>query len=160
LLITWSKTLAAAVVPQLERHLATLSRSELTRECLERFGAIILARDEAEALSLTNSIAPEHLHIQTKQLDEHAEAITNAGAIFLGPHTPVAVGDYAAGPSHVLPTGGTARFAHGLNANDFLKPVSIVKLDAAGLEGLGHAIETVAQVEGMTGHAKSVSERR
>lgn len=160
LLITWSRQLAEAITPQLERHLTTLSRSELTKECLERFGAIIVARDEAEALELTNSIAPEHLHIQTTKLDEHAEAITNAGAIFLGPHTPVAVGDYAAGPSHVLPTGGTARFAHGLNANDFLKPVSIVKLDAAGLSDLGDAIETVAQVEGLTGHARSVSARR
>lgn len=159
LLITWSKTLAEAVIPSLERHLGTLSRSELTRECLERFGAIIVARDEKEALGLTNSIAPEHLHIQTRDLEGHAEAITHAGAIFLGPHTPVAVGDYAAGPSHVLPTGGTARFAHGLNANDFLKPVSIVKLDASGLSHMASAIETVAQVEGLTGHARSVSDR-
>ncbi len=159
LLITWSRSLAEAVLPQLEHHLATLSRSDLTRECLERFGAIIIARDEAEALRLTNDIAPEHLHIQTKNLDDHAEAITNAGAIFLGPHTPVAVGDYAAGPSHVLPTGGTSRFAHGLNANDFLKPVSIVKLDAQGLNQLAKSIETVANVEGLTGHAKSVTDR-
>ncbi len=160
LLITWSKTLAQKVIPQLEHHLGTLSRGDLTRECLERFGAIIIARDAAEAIKLTNDIAPEHLHIQTKNLDEHAEAITNAGAIFLGPHTPVAVGDYAAGPSHVLPTGGTARFAHGLNANDFLKPTSIVKLDAAGLEQLGSSIEFLAEVEGLTGHAKSVNARR
>ena len=72
----------------------------------------------------------------------------------------MAVGDYAAGPSHVLPTGGTARFAHGLNANDFLKPTSIVKLDAAGLEQLGPSIEFLAEVEGLTGHAKSVNARR
>ncbi len=160
LLITWSHKLAEAVVPQLERHLSTLSRSELTRESLERFGAIIVARDEAEAIALTNSIAPEHLHIQTSKLEEHAEAVTHAGAIFLGPHTPVAVGDYAAGPSHVLPTGGTARFAHGLNANDFLRPASIVKLDSAGLDHLGDAIELVAGVEGLTGHAESVRARR
>ena len=160
LLITWSNKLAEAVVPQLERHLSTLSRSELTRESLERFGAIIVARDEAEAIALTNSIAPEHLHIQTSKLEEHAEAVTYAGAIFLGPHTPVAVGDYAAGPSHVLPTGGTARFAHGLNANDFLRPASIVKLDSAGLDHLGDAIELVAGVEGLTGHAESVRARR
>ncbi len=160
LLITWSKELAEKVIPKLEYHLGTLSRGDLTRECLERFGAIILARDEAEAIKLTNDIAPEHLHIQTKTLDEHAEAITNAGAIFLGPHTPVAVGDYAAGPSHVLPTGGTARFAHGLNANDFLKPTSIVKLDEASLNLLGDSIELLAAVEGLTGHAQSVHARR
>ncbi|MFT3882534.1 MAG: histidinol dehydrogenase [Gemmatales bacterium] len=160
LLVTWSKTLAEKVVPQLEYHLNTLSRGDLTRECLERFGAIIIAREEAEAIRLTNDIAPEHLHIQTKNLDEHAEVITNAGAIFLGPHTPVAVGDYAAGPSHVLPTGGTARFAHGLNANDFLKPTSIVKLDSAGLNLLGDSIELLAGVEGLTGHAQSVNARR
>ena len=159
LLITWSRKLAEAVPAQLERHLSSLSRGDLTRECLERFGAIILARDEAEALRITNEIAPEHLHIQTNQLEEHAEAIRNAGAIFLGAYTPVAVGDYAAGPSHVLPTGGTARFAHGLNANDFLKPMSIVKLDQAALNQLAKAIETVALVEGLTGHARSVTER-
>ncbi|MBL8824477.1 MAG: histidinol dehydrogenase [Planctomycetia bacterium] len=160
LLITWSSSLADQVKTKLEYHLNSLSRSELINESLERFGAIIVARDEDEAITLTNSIAPEHLHIQTRQCDEHADRITNAGAIFLGPHTPVAVGDYAAGPSHVLPTGGTARFAHGLNANDFLKPMSIVKLDQTGLDQMADSIETIAAIEGLTGHAKSVSDRR
>lgn len=160
LLITWSKKLTEEVVPCLEQHLSRLSRSDLTRESLERFGAIVLAKNEAEAIALTNSIAPEHLHIQTGNLEHHAEQIIHAGAIFLGTHTPVAVGDYAAGPSHVLPTGGTARFAHGLNANDFLRPTSIVRLDAVGLEHLGNAIALLANVEGLTGHAESVKARR
>jgi histidinol dehydrogenase len=97
--------------------------------------------------------------VQTRDADELSERLTNAGAIFLGPHTPVAVGDYAAGPSHVLPTGATARFAHGLCANDFLKPTSIVKLDAEGLKALAPAIETLASVEGLPGHARSVTAR-
>jgi histidinol dehydrogenase len=159
LLITWSRQLAPVLTKHLERHLGTLSRGELTRESLECFGAIILARDEEEAVALTNSIAPEHLHIQTRDPETLADRITNAGAIFLGPHTPVAVGDYAAGPSHVLPTGGTARFAHGLSANDFLKPTSIVRLDANGLKNLAGAITTLAGVEGLPGHALSVTAR-
>jgi histidinol dehydrogenase len=159
LLITWSRSLADAVVPHLEAHLKTLARGDLARESLERFGAIILARHVDEAVALTNQIAPEHLHVQTRNADALAERLTNAGAIFLGPHTPVAVGDYAAGPSHVLPTGATARFAHGLSANDFLKPTSIVQLDAEGLKNLAGAIETLATVEGLPGHAKSVTAR-
>lgn len=160
LLITWDPKLAQAVLPELEKHLRTTARGDLTRESLERFGAIIVARNQDEAVRLTNEIAPEHLHIQTEDAEALSKRITSAGAIFLGPYTPVAVGDYAAGPSHVLPTGGTARFAHGLSANDFLKPTSIIRLDAEGLRGLAPAIELMAAVEGLPGHGLSVSQRR
>jgi histidinol dehydrogenase len=160
LLITWDPKLAQAVLPELEKHLRTTARGDLTRESLERFGAIIVARNQDEAVRLTNEIAPEHLHIQTEDAEALSERITSAGAIFLGPYTPVAAGDYAAGPSHVLPTGGTARFAHGLSANDFLKPTSIIRLDAEGLRGLAPAIELMAAVEGLPGHGLSVSQRR
>jgi histidinol dehydrogenase len=159
LLITWDNGLAEAVMPELDTHLTATSRGDLTREALERFGAIIVARHQDEAVRLTNEIAPEHLHIQTENADTLAERITNAGAIFIGPYTPVAVGDYAAGPSHVLPTGGTARFAHGLSANDFLKPTSMMRLDTEGLRALAPAIELMASVEGLPGHKMSVSKR-
>ncbi len=113
LLITWEPDLIDRVLAAIDDQLARLSRGDLARESLERFGALILARDEDEAVALTNLIAPEHLHISTSDPFRLADRLTNAGAIFLGHETPVAVGDYAAGPSHVLPTGGTARWASG-----------------------------------------------
>src|SRR3954468_3061129 len=110
-LITWEPDLIDRVADELARQLDHLSRGELARESLERFGALILVRDEDEAVALTNLIAPEHLHVSTSDPERLAERLTNAGAIFLRQHAPVAVGDSAAGPSHVLPTGGTARWS-------------------------------------------------
>ena len=108
-LITWEPDLIDRVADALDEQLGRLSRGDLARDSLERFGALISVRDEDEAVALTNLIAPEHLHISASDPERIAERIPNAGAIFLGHDTPVAVGDYAAGPSHVLPTGGTAR---------------------------------------------------
>src|SRR4051794_26934431 len=120
-LITWEPDLIDRVDEALAEQLSRLSRGDLARDSLERFGALILVRDEDEAIALTNQIAPEHLHVSTADPDRLAERLTNAGAIFLGHETPVAVGDYAAGPSHVLPTGGTAPRAPGASANRFLQ---------------------------------------
>src|SRR6059058_2851329 len=131
-LVTWEPDLIDRVADALVQQLAMLSRGDLARESLERFGALILVRDEDEAVELTNLIAPEHLHVSTADPDRLAERLTNAGAIFLGHDAPVAVGDYAAGPSHVLPTGGTARWASGLSANDFLKRSSLISVNAEG----------------------------
>src|SRR4029078_1396322 len=103
---------------------------------LETFGALVLARDEAQAAEWTNLLGPEHLHIMTREPKALAERIDNAGAIFLGPYSPVALGDYAAGPSHVLPTGGTARFASGLSAIDFLRRTSVLSFTEQGLAAL------------------------
>src|SRR5262249_15438420 len=111
LLMPWHVPLWAAVSTELSKQLATLPRGAQARESLERFGAFIHAGDADEALRLANGIAPEHIHIQARDADRLAERIDSAGAVFIGPYTPVAVGDYVAGPSHVLPTGGTARFA-------------------------------------------------
>ena len=108
-LITWHEPLIAAVKSALEQQLSTLSRGDLARQCLEDYGALILARDETEAAELTDLLAPEHLHISMDEPDRMLSRIQNAGAIFLGHYTPVALGDYIAGPSHVLPTGGTAQ---------------------------------------------------
>ena len=113
--------------------MASFERGELARQSLEEFGAVILARDADEAWPLADEIAPEHLHIATENAEALAEKIRHAGAIFLGNYTPVALGDYAAGPSHVLPTSGTARFASGLSANDFLRANSILHFSGEGL---------------------------
>ena len=112
---------------------AGLSRGGLARDSLERFGALVLVRDEDEAIAISNQIAPEHLHVSTAEPKRLLPRLTNAGAIFLGHFAPVAAGDYAAGPSHVLPTGGTARWASGLSANDFLKRSSLIALSRDGL---------------------------
>lgn len=158
-LITWEPGLIERVVEALGRQLETLSRSDLAREALEQFGALILVKDEAEAIALTNLIAPEHLHLSTSDADRLSESMTNAGAIFLGHDAPVAVGDYAAGPSHVLPTGGTARWASGLCSNDFLKRTSIIHVNREGLEKLAPDIRRLADKEGLTAHRWSVDIR-
>src|SRR5262249_24994390 len=125
ILVTWHAPLIEEVQGYLEQQLERLPRGTLARESLESFGALVLARDAAEGVACANQLAPEHLHIQTREPQRLADAVDNAGAIFLGPYAPVALGDYVAGPSHVLPTGGTARFASGLSANDFLRRSSV-----------------------------------
>src|SRR5204863_122672 len=122
-------------------------------------GAFILVRDINEAATLTNQLAPEHLHIQTRDPEAFADRIESAGAMFLGHFTPVALGDYAAGPSHVLPTGGTARFTSGLTANDFLRCSSVLSFTLRGMKHLAEDVVRLAEKEGLTGHAHSVSIR-
>ncbi|NNJ24492.1 histidinol dehydrogenase [Alienimonas chondri] len=158
-LVTWHEPLIAAVEEAIETQLATLSRADLIRPSLDAYGASMLARDEAEACELTDELATEHLHIQTSDPERLAEKITNAGAIFLGHHTPVALGDYYAGPSHVLPTGGTARFANGLCVNDFLKRSSVIRYDEAALGDAADDVVRLAEKEALTAHAASVSIR-
>ena len=159
ILITWEADLIDRVAAALDDQLARLSRGDLARDSLERFGALILVKDEDEAIDLTNQIAPEHLHVSTSDPDRLAGRLTNAGAIFLGHETPVAVGDYAAGPSHVLPTGGTARWASGLSANDFLKKTSMIWVDRDGLNALAPDIRMLADKEGLSAHRYSVDIR-
>jgi histidinol dehydrogenase len=159
ILITWEPDLIDRVAEALDEQLSRLSRGDLARDSLERFGALILVRDEDEAIELANQIAPEHLHVSTSDPDRLAARLTNAGAIFLGHETPVAVGDYAAGPSHVLPTGGTARWASGLSANDFLKKTSMIWVDREGLEALAPDIRMLADKEGLSAHRYSVDIR-
>ena len=159
ILITWEADLIDRVADAVEEQLGRLSRGDLARDSLERFGALILVKDENEAVDLTNKIAPEHLHGSTSDPDRLAARLTNAGAIFLGHETPVAVGDYAAGPSHVLPTGGTARWASGLTSNDFLKKTSLIWVDRDGLEALAPDIRMLADKEGLSAHRYSVDVR-
>ncbi len=158
-LITWQPGLIDAVRQALETQLAKLPRGELALAGLNEFGALIHVRDEKQAAELTDLLAPEHLHISTVHPEELLDRIQNAGAIFLGHNTPVAVGDYFAGPSHVLPTGGTARFANGLCANDFLKRSSVIWFNHDALEDAADDIRRLAETEGLTAHAASVDIR-
>ncbi|WP_437206030.1 histidinol dehydrogenase [Planctomicrobium sp. SH664] len=158
-LVTWHPPLIDAVTAELERQLATLERGDLARQSLEDYGALILARDEIEAAGLADQLATEHLHISTAHPETMLSRVQNAGAIFLGHYTPVALGDYVAGPSHVLPTGGTARFANGLCANDFLKRSSVISYNRAALADDADLVRTMADVEGLTAHRSSVDIR-
>lgn len=160
ILIGWDENVLDAIVSEVEKRLSRIDRGELARESLEEFGAIILARDPEEACALSDEIAPEHLHIATENPEELAERISNAGAIFLGNYTPVALGDYAAGPSHVLPTSGTARFASGLTCNDFIRANSIIAFSQEGLDRLAADVETIAAKEGLGAHSESVAIRK
>jgi len=159
LLVTWHEPLLEETQEALGNLLPTLERGELARESLEQFGAFVLTRDQDEAVACVNELAPEHLHIATRDADALVDRIDNAGAIFLGHYSPVALGDYAAGPSHVLPTGGTARFTNGLSANDFLRRSSILKYSRSGLANLADDVCLLAEKEGLTGHAASVKVR-
>lgn len=159
ILVTWHAPLMDEIVDALQKRLAKLSRADVARDCLERYGALVLAPSKEAAIECTNALAPEHLHIQTQDPDAVLDDIDNAGAVFLGPFTPVAVGDYAAGPSHVLPTGGTARFSSGLNANDFRKRTSILRFTRNGLKEIASDVIYLANKEGLTAHAASVELR-
>jgi histidinol dehydrogenase len=158
-LIGWDEKALDATVAELGRQLAGLERGELARQSLEEFGAVIVVADASEACALADEIAPEHLHIATENAEELVEKIHHAGAIFLGNYTPVALGDYAAGPSHVLPTSGTARFAAGLSANDFLRANSVLHFTRKGLENLWPDVRVLASKEGLTAHRASVEIR-
>ena len=158
-LITWHAPLIDQVRSALEDQVASLDRGNLARASLEQYGALVLARDADEAARLSDLLAPEHLHISTAQPEEMLARVQNAGAIFLGHYTPVAVGDYVAGPSHVLPTGGTARFANGLCASDFLKRSSVIEYDAIALEAAAPDVNLLAMKEGLTAHSASVNVR-
>jgi histidinol dehydrogenase len=158
-LVTWYEPLIEEVNEALAKKLAKLSRADLARDSLERYGALVLAPDKQGAIDCINELAPEHLHIQTRDPDAFVDEISSAGAVFLGPFTPVAVGDYAAGPSHVLPTGGTSRFSSGLNANDFRKRTSILRFTRNGLKEIAPDVVFLANAEGLTAHAASVEMR-
>jgi histidinol dehydrogenase len=159
ILITWSDLLLNEVTDVLAKQLAPLERGVLARQSLEDFGALILVGDADEACLLADEIASEHLHIAAENAETLLAQIPHAGAVFLGAYSPVALGDYAAGPSHVLPTGGTARWASGLSAADFVRTNSVIAFTKAGLELVAGDIHTFAQTEGLSAHWASVEAR-
>lgn len=156
ILVTNSEEVADGVLQEISRQIETSSRSDLIRESLDKFGFIVLTKDMNEAVDISNTLAPEHLLVMVKNEDEVLSGLKHAGAIFAGPFTPVAVGDYFAGPSHVLPTGGTARFFSGLSVNDFLKRTSVISYTEEVLRSAANDIITIAESEGLQAHADSV----
>ena len=158
-LVTPSRALADAVVAEIERQLPGLDRSEGLRRGLDRYSAVLVVPDLAAACEVANEFATEHLQIITADDDAAMARIRNAGAIFLGPHTTVPLGDYYAGPSHVLPTGGTARFFGPLSCNEFLKASSVLRYDAAALAADAADTAEFATREGLTAHANAVRVR-
>lgn len=158
-LLTPDEALGRAVVREVERQLPTLSRTATLRACLERGGWVILTRDLAEACELSNRCAPEHLELVVEDPDPWLERIHHAGAIFVGSHTPEPVGDYVAGPSHVLPTGGTARFSSPLHLDDFVRKTSVIRYDRARFEREAGTVIRLAEAETLDAHANAIRVR-
>jgi len=159
ILVTDSANLADAVEEAVERQLRTLPKAEIAGASWRDFGAIILVERLEDAIPLVDRLAPEHLEIETENAEELAAKVRNAGSIFLGSHTPEAIGDYVGGPNHVLPTARSARFSSGLGVLDFMKRTSILKCDAGALRALGPAAIALGRSEGLEAHARSVAIR-
>jgi histidinol dehydrogenase len=159
ILITDNAALADDVEAAVQSQLSTLPRAEIARASWNEFGAIILVQNLDEAAGLANAIAAEHLEIMTSDPEALAAQIRNAGAIFLGPHTPEAIGDYVGGSNHVLPTARSARFSSGLGVLDFMKRTSILKSGPDQLRALGPAAMTLGKAEGLEAHSRSVGLR-
>jgi histidinol dehydrogenase len=158
-LVTTSAELAAAVRAEVLRQLSGLGRAEIARRSIERFGAVFVVKDVSTAIDLSNRVAPEHLELHLRDAFAHLGRIRHAGAVFIGEHTPEPVGDYVAGPNHVLPTAGTARFASALSVEHFLKRTSVIHYSAAALRREAADIMRLAEVEGLGAHANTIRVR-
>jgi histidinol dehydrogenase len=156
ILLTTSRSLADAVVGEIEKQMATLPTAEVAREALRRNGLIGIVDSIEHAIALANEYAPEHLSIDHSEL---LDQIDNAGSIFIGPCSPEAAGDYASGPNHVLPTSGLGRVRGGLSAADFVKTISVQELSSDALRKLSPTIRRLARLEGLEAHARSVEAR-
>lgn len=159
ILVTTSAELAQRVNAELEKQLTPLSRESVARESLVHNGAIIVVNDLPEAFDLSNAYAPEHLCLLIEKPWDWISSVEHAGGIFIGESSPEVIGDYTAGPSHVMPTGGTARFSSPVNISDFVKVISVIGLNEEGLRKVGPAAATVARAEGLTAHAAAVERR-
>jgi histidinol dehydrogenase len=159
ILITTSREIAEKVDAEVERQLAGLVRKEIARKAIDRFGAIVVSPSLQESAEIANSIAPEHLELAVEKPFELLSLIKNAGAIFLGHYTPEPVGDYIAGPNHVLPTGGTARFFSPLSTDSFMKKSSLIFYTKEGLDKVGEAVMQIADVEGLEAHGNTIRVR-
>lgn len=159
-LITSSRKVAEATKKEVERQALLLPRKDIVLKSLENYGAIILVKDMAEACTLSNEMAPEHLEVATENPFSLLPKIKNAGAIFLGHYTPEPLGDYMAGPNHVLPTGKTARFFSPLSIDDFIKKSSILSFGQEAFEALSEDVITFAEAEGLSAHANAIKVRK
>ncbi len=156
MLVTSSGEMAKAVADAVEKQLKNLSRKEIAVESISRYSAIMVTSDIAAAIELSNQIAPEHLELHIKDPFEHIGQIRNAGAVFLGDYTPEPVGDYIAGPNHVLPTAGTARFASALSVDHFIKKTSLIHYSRNAFMDEAKDIIRLAEIEGLDAHVNSV----
>ena len=159
ILITDSLKLGEEVQKEIIKQTERLERKEIIKKSLNNYGAIIVVKDIEDGFKLCNEIAPEHLEISTKEAFNYLSKIENAGAIFLGYYTPEPLGDYMAGPNHVLPTGGTARFFSPLSIDDYIKKSSILSFSKEAMEEIGEDVIKFARAEGLTAHANSVEVR-
>jgi histidinol dehydrogenase len=159
-LICWSEEVAAAVFDEVQVQLQELDRSEIARAAINNHGIAFIVADETAAITLANMLAAEHVEVLMAEPDRVADGIRNAGALFVGRYAPTVVGDYFAGPSHVLPTGRTARFFSPLGVPDFMKRTSLIRYSGRAIEQFGGMIERFATQEGLTAHARSIAIRR
>ncbi len=159
ILITNDKNLIKSVNLFLKQQLKKLPKRNIASKSLKNFGLAILAKSKKNILEAINIIAPEHLELCTNMNKEIIKGVKNAGSIFIGKFSPEAIGDYIAGPNHVLPTSGSARFSSGLSVNDFLKRHSVIKITKTGIERLGSSVINLAKHENLDGHANSVKMR-
>jgi histidinol dehydrogenase len=159
ILITTSARLAESVRAQIDVQLQSLERAEVARASLDGTGAVVVVDSVAEMFDLANLYAPEHLCLLVDSPWEHIDRVHNAGGIFIGENSPEVIGDYTAGPSHVMPTGQTARFSAPVNVEEFIKIISLVGVNSRGLARLGPAASTIAREEGLTAHARAVERR-
>lgn len=159
ILVTPSTMLVKKVLPELNRQLRALPRRAIARASLNAHGMIIVARDLKECVQISNQVAPEHLELAVRDPDALLGEVKHAGSIFLGHQTPQALGDYLAGPNHVLPTGGTARFFSPLSVDDFVKKSSIIAYSREALEQVEGPLTRIARVEGLEAHARAVEMR-
>ncbi len=159
ILVTDSSRTAKAVAAEIDKQLAGLSRQDIARESLKRFGAVLVVDDLEAAFELANRIAPEHLELQINEPFDYLGWIRNAGAVFLGHYTPEPLGDYMAGPNHVLPTAGTARFASALSVDHFIKKTSIIHYSKKAFKKEAADVMRLAELEGLDAHVKSIKIR-
>ncbi|KXB06278.1 histidinol dehydrogenase [candidate division MSBL1 archaeon SCGC-AAA382F02] len=158
-LVTTSEKLAENVLKESKSILEEIPRRRTAAKALQEYGHLVVVRSPKRAFEFVNDYAPEHLQLMVRDPEKKLDNIKNAGAIFLGPYSTVPAGDFAVGPSHILPTGGDARIYDGLSVSDFVRLPSVQKLTKKGLEGLSETIERLAEMEGLTAHARSVRKR-
>jgi len=159
IMVTTSKDLAEQTLKEIEKQIATLPRKGIASEALSKNGIIAVVASIEEGIELSNDYAPEHLELMISDPDKYLHLVTNAGCVFLGEYSTEPIGDYVAGPSHALPTGGTARFSSPLNIIDFIKIIDIVKIDRKGINSIGQAAINIARAEGLEAHARAVEKR-
>ncbi|HOD34951.1 MAG TPA: histidinol dehydrogenase [Syntrophales bacterium] len=159
ILLTTDRPFARSVAREVDLQLGELSRRGIARKSIEKYGLIVLTADIDEALFIVNRFAPEHLELVVADPKRILRKVRNAGAVFLGPNTPEVLGDYLAGPNHILPTGGTARFSSPLGVYDFVKRTSLISFTAGALEKYGAEAETFARLEGLEAHGRAIAKR-